>query len=225
MKTHYKVRSMLKIILVGIALTLVGCSSTVEKAKYAAWEKVGVHKRDILVDRIQDTAEAQEEAKQEFKSAYEELATLIKVDDKGLADKYKKVSAAYERSENSSEKLKDHIASVDRVAKNLFTEWEQELGQYTSESLRKNSATNLAKTKKRYAAIYKAMQDSYNTIPPVLNILRDNTLYLKHNLNANAISSMQGEVKSIKGKVNILIKEMEASITESQQFISQMQQP
>ncbi len=215
---------MFKILLLGIALTLAACSSTVEKVQYAAWEKVGVHKRDILVDRIQDTAEAQEEAKQEFKSAYEELATLIKVDDKGLADKYKKISAAFERSENSSENLKDHIASVDRVAKNLFAEWEQELGQYTSETLRKNSAENLAKTKKRYATIYKAMQGSYDTIPPVLNILRDNTLYLKHNLNANAISSMQGEVKSIKGKVNTLIKEMEASITESQQFISQMQQ-
>ncbi len=215
---------MFKILLLGIALTLAGCSSTVEKVQYAAWEKVGVHKRDILVDRIQDTAEAQEEAKQEFKSAYDELATLIKVDDQGLADKYKKISAAFARSEKSSENLKDHIASVDRVAKNLFTEWEQELGQYTSESLRKNSAANLAKTKQRYATIYKAMQDSYNTIPPVLNILRDNTLYLKHNLNANAISSMQGEVKSIKGKVNTLIKEMEASITESQQFISQMKQ-
>ncbi len=215
---------MFRIFLLAMTLSLVGCSSTIEKAQYAAWEKVGVHKRDILVDRIQDTAEAQEETKQEFKSAYEELATLIKVDDQALADKYQQVSEAYERSEKSSENLKNHIASVDRVAQNLFVEWEQELGQYTSDNLRQNSASNLAKTKTNYAAIYKAMQDSYKTIPPVLNILRDNTLYLKHNLNANAISSMQGEVKSIKGKVNTLIKEMESSITESQQFISQMKQ-
>lgn len=224
MNTTTRIRTLFKLILVGTAFTLAGCTSTVEKVQYAAWEKVGVHKRDILVDRIKDTAEAQEETKQEFKSAYEELATLIQVDDKGLADKYKKISTAYERSEESSESLKKHIASVDRVANNLFAEWEQELGQYTSESLRKSSAANLAKTKKRYAAIYKAMQDSYKTIPPVLNILRDNTLYLKHNLNANAISSIQGEVKSIKGKVNTLIKEMEASIAESQQFINQMKQ-
>jgi hypothetical protein len=213
--------TIIKSLILGLALTLTGCS-TVEKVQYAAWEKVGVHKRDILVDRIQDTAEAQEEAKQEFKSAYEELATLINVDDKGLDAKYKQVAAAYERSEDSSESLKDHIASVDSVANNLFAEWEQELTQYTSDNLRNNSAANLAKTKKRYATLYKAMQDSYSTIPPVLNVLRDNTLYLKHNLNANAISSMQGEVKSIRGKVDNLIKEMESSINESQQFIEQM---
>lgn len=214
---------LLKLITLCCILFVTACS-TVEKAQYAAWEKVGVHKRDILVDRIEDTAEAQESTKTAFKSAYEELATLIQIDDKGLEDQYKRIANAYERSEDSSEKLKNHIASVDKVANALFQEWEQELGQYTNTQLRQASAVNLSKTKQRYATLYKAMQDSYQTIPPVLNVLRDNMLYLKHNLNANAISSLQGEVESVRGKVDILIKEMESSITESQQFIEQMKQ-
>lgn len=214
-------RKLIKPIIFSLVLTLTGCS-TVEKVQYAAWEKVGVHKRDILVDRIQDTAVVQEETKQQFKSAYDELASLVNIDDKGLDAQYKRIAAAYERSEDRSENLNDHIASVDRVANNLFEEWEQELTQYTSAKLRQSSAENLNKTKKSYATLYKAMQDAYSTIPPVLNVLRDNTLYLKHNLNANAISSLQTEVKSIRGKVDTLIKEMESSISESQQFIEQM---
>lgn len=212
---------LLKLMIVTFAFTLTACG-TAEKAKYSALEKVGIHKRDILVDRIEDTAASQEETKQQFQSAYEELASIVQIDDKGLEAQYKRVEKAYKRSEASSEELKSHIASVDRVANALFEEWQQELDQYTNVKLRESSAANLNQTKQRYADIYKAMQDSYATIPPVLNVLRDNTLYLKHNLNANAISSLQTEVKSIRGKVDILIKEMESSITESQQFIQQM---
>lgn len=76
-------RKLIKPIILSLVLTLTGCS-TVEKVQYAAWEKVGVHKRDILVDRIQDTAVVQEETKQQFKSAYDELASLVNIDDKGL---------------------------------------------------------------------------------------------------------------------------------------------
>lgn len=214
-------QTVLRLMIVAFLLMLAGCG-TAEKAKYSALEKVGIHKRDILVDRIENTAATQEETKQQFQSAYEELASIVKIDDQGLAAQYKQVEKAYKRSEASSEKLKSHIASVDRVANALFEEWEAELDQYTNLKLRQSSAQNLKQTKQRYAAIYKAMQDSYDTVPPVLDVLRDNTLYLKHNLNANAINSLQTEVKAIRGKVDVLIKEMEASITESQQFIQQM---
>ncbi len=208
-------------ILLVLTLGLTACS-TVERAQYAAWEKVGVHKRDILVERIQDTAQVQEETKQQFKSAYDELASIVNVDHKGLEPQYKRVAEAYEKSEDSSERLKEHITSVNRVAIALFTEWQQELGQYTNTNLRKSSADNLALTKKQYAALYKAMKDAYKTIEPVLSVLRDNQLYLKHNLNANAINGLQTEVKSIEGKVQQLIKEMEGSIKQSQQFIRNM---
>ena len=59
--------------LAGILL-LTGC----ESAYYGAWEKVGVHKRDILVDRVEDAAEAQEDAKEEFKSALEKFSSVVR---------------------------------------------------------------------------------------------------------------------------------------------------
>jgi len=158
-------QNLTKAIMCAMLLALTSCG-TVEKAKYSAWEKVGVHKRDILVDRIEDTAAAQEETKQQFQSAYEELASIVNVDDKGLADQYKRIEKAYKRSEASSEELKGHIASVDRVANALFEEWQQELTQYTNQKLRQSSADNLSKTKQNYAVIYQAMQDSYKTIEP-----------------------------------------------------------
>lgn len=205
-----------------LALALSACG-TVQKAQYSALEKVGVHKRDILVDRIEDTSQTQEETKKQFQSAYKELASLVNVDDGGLEKKYKRMAKAVKASEDQAEELDDRIKSVNEVANALFKEWQQELGEYQSASLRRTSEANMNSTKQRYALIYKKMQTSQQRVEPVLKVLQDNTLYLKHNLNARAVSSLSGEVLVIEGKVATLIQQMEASINESKKFIAAMQ--
>ena len=44
---------------------------------YSAMEKVGVHKREILVDRVEATKESQQTSQQEFQTALERLTTLV----------------------------------------------------------------------------------------------------------------------------------------------------
>jgi len=84
-----------------LALLLSACG-TVQKAQYSALEKVGIHKRDILVDRIEKTSKTQQETKAQFQSAYEELASLINVDDDGLEKKYKRMAKAVNASEEAT---------------------------------------------------------------------------------------------------------------------------
>lgn len=206
---------------IALLLSLTACG-TVQKVQYSALEKVGIHKRDILVDRIESTTETQQETKKQFQSAYEELASLVKVDDDGIEKKYKKMAKAVEQSEDKAKELDERIASVDEVAKALFAEWSAELKEYQSASLRQASAKNLRTTEQRYAALYQKMQASQKRVAPVLRVLQDNTLYLKHNLNARAVNGISNEVLLIEGKVAELIKQMEASINESNQFVKSM---
>ena len=67
------------------------------------------------------------------------------------------------------------------------------------------------------------MKRAERKIDPVLNAFRDQVLYLKHNLNAQAIASLQSELVSIESDVARLIKEMDASIREANEFIATMQ--
>ena len=67
------------------------------------------------------------------------------------------------------------------------------------------------------------MRRAEGTLEPVLGVLRDNVLYLKHNLNARAINSMKGEVITIDNNVKNLISAMESSIKESNDFIAGME--
>lgn len=67
------------------------------------------------------------------------------------------------------------------------------------------------------------MKRAEQKIDPVLDAFRDQVLYLKHNLNAQAIASLQSELVSIESDVAKLIREMEASIREANSFISSME--
>ena len=57
---------------------------------------------------------------------------------------------------------------------------------------------------------------------PVLDLFRDQVLFLKHNLNARAIAALDTETAAIEAEVRKLIEEMNASIAEADAFISSM---
>ena len=68
----------------------------------------------------------------------------------------------------------------------------------------------------------KAMRKVESAMPPVLDSLQNNVLYLKHNLNAAAVGALQGELGTIKADVTRLIAEMNSAIKQSDAFIASM---
>ena len=206
------------LILVSALLLLGGCASV----QYSALEKVGVHKRDILVDRVEDAQEAQRDAKEEVTSAYEQFTLLVKVDGGNLERTYKKLNAAVEDTRDSVAEVDDRIAAIERVAADLFEEWRDELKQYSSDSLRRSSAQKLSDTQARYRTMLASRKTARARIDPVLHVFEDHVLFLKHNLNARAVSALKGEIGSIEGKVDRLIRDMEAAIAEADSFIKTM---
>jgi DNA repair exonuclease SbcCD ATPase subunit len=210
------------IIAVGIAaLTLSpwsGCRSTY----YAAMESFGVHKRDILVDRVEDARADQEEVKETFKTALERFSEVVKQPESDLRPKYDALSAELQRCESQASTLSDRIDSIETVSKDLFAEWEKELDQYKSDDLRRSSERQLQTTRTRYDELIEAMQRAEGKVEPVLASFRDHVLFLKHNLNAQAIASLQGELASLEDETASLISEMEAAIAEADAFIHDM---
>jgi hypothetical protein len=198
---------------------LLGCESTY----YKTMETMGYHKRDIMVDRVQDARDAQEEAKEQFESALEKFSSVLGFKGGDLEEKYEQLKAEYDASDTKAFAVRTRIAAVEDVAEDLFVEWEEELNQYTSSSLKRSSARKLRDTKKKYAQLIAAMKRAEKKIDPVLAAFQDQVLYLKHNLNAQAIASLQSELASIETDVARLIKEMEASIREADSFISSME--
>jgi ElaB/YqjD/DUF883 family membrane-anchored ribosome-binding protein len=139
-----------------------------------------------------------------------------------LETKYKQLNAEYERCQSGAQRVSNRIESVEDVAEALFEEWEAELAQYTSSDLRAASERQLDDTRDRYRQLIGAMKRAESKMQPVLAAFHDRVLFLKHNLNAQAIASLQGEVVSLEQDVAQLISDMEASIAEANAFIDSM---
>ncbi len=208
----------MRILVPFLVILLGGC----ESAYYGAWEKLGVEKRDLLVDRVEDAMDAQEDAKEEFKDALEQFEAVVGVPDSELKSVYGRLSDAFEDAEDRAGQVSSRIDSVEDVAEDLFDEWESEIDQISSANLRRQSASQLRSSRQNYAGLIRAMRKAESRMDPVLTSFRDHVLFLKHNLNAQAISSLRGELGGIESDVSRLIREMEQSIAEAQRFIDSM---
>ncbi|WP_165855971.1 DUF2959 domain-containing protein [Marinobacter sp. JSM 1782161] len=207
-------------VLVLLALVLVGgCSSMY----YDAMEQLGFEKRDILVDRVEEARDAQGEAQETFRSSLERFQSVVNTPDTDLKAKYEEIRDAYEDSEAVAADVRDRIDAVEDVSGALFEEWEDELDRYESASLRRSSERQLQETQQRYAQLIDRMHQAESRMDPVLEAFEDQVLFLKHNLNAQAIGSLESELGRIQQDVDALIQNMEAAIAESQSFIDSFQ--
>lgn len=207
-----------KLLIIVSLLSLTACQS----AYYSAWEKFGVEKRDILVDRVEDARDSQTDAQEQFASALEEFSVLINFDGGELESVYDALNDQYIESEAAAKEVSARIDKVESVAEALFSEWEEELNLYTNAKLKRDSQSQLRETQAKYKSMLRAMRKVESSMPPVLNALQNNVLYLKHNLNASAIGALQGEFAVIKSDVNKLLGEMNAAIAQSDTFIAAM---
>lgn len=197
-----------------------GCENTY----YAAMEKVGQHKRDILISRVENANEAQQEAQQEFQDALTHLASLIQFDGEDLNEQYQLSKSHFEASQSAADDVTKRINAVDKVAQALFDEWQEEIDLFQNPSLKYQSQQKLSQTQTKYKALIRSMRKAENRMAPILTALQDNTLFLKHNLNAKAIGAIQGEFTNIKRDIERLIADMNTAIKQSNQFIEQMKQ-
>jgi hypothetical protein len=208
----------LLVMLVGSALALPACDSLY----YKTMRKFGMEKRDILVKRVREAREAQQEGKEEFRSALDRFKSVVETEGSSLEDKYNDLNKQLERSEDRARKIHDKVKSVKDVASDLFKEWEKELGQYSDRALRAESERELKETRRRAQAVIVAMEKADKRVDPVLQPLRDRVLFLKHNLNASAIGALDRELVALRTNVDALVVDLESSIAEAETFIAQM---
>ena len=198
---------------------LVLATASCRSAYYGTLEAFGVHKRDVLVDRVEEGRDAQQEAKEQFASALEAFRSVEDFDGGDLEKVYDRLKSEFDASEKRVAAVAGRIDSIETVAADLFEEWEGELREIKSADLRTRSEETLEQTRERYSGLIAAMKRAEAKMEPVLDVFRDHVLFLKHNLNAQAIASLESSLGSIETEVGSLIRDMEASIAEADAFI------
>jgi ElaB/YqjD/DUF883 family membrane-anchored ribosome-binding protein len=180
---------------------------------------LGKEKRHLLINQVVNFSEEQEEAAVAFESVVERIKSEYSFDGGELENTYNKIKNDYEECEGRHSDLLARIKKVDSIGEDLFTEWADEISEISSANLRSQSQTSLKESQKNFDKLSKAMHKSATKIPPILTKLKDNMLFLKHNLNAKAVGSLGKEMQNIQQDIQVLIKDMKASISEAEEFI------
>jgi hypothetical protein len=203
-----------------LLLTLPGCT----QLYYKAQEKIGNEKRDILVDRIKKGREDQDKAKEQFKSTMEAFQAATGFKGGQTEEVYKKLKKEYDEAADKTKKVSDRIASIEQVSGDMFGEWDKELSGMSNADLRSKSNGLLKATRRRYTDLIRKMKTVESKAKPVLKAFEDQVLFIKHNLNAEAITSLKSNVVKMDADVQILIRDIETSTKEADAFIASLPQ-
>jgi hypothetical protein len=204
-----------RLFLLVLAVSLAACNTVY----YAAWEKLGYEKRDLLKSAVKKARGEQKEAGEQFQDALTQLKKLSQFNGGNLESAYNRFKGEYEDCEAQAARVRSQIREVDTVARDLFREWEAEIRQYENASLAADSRRKLADTRSRFEPLSRSLHSAEATMAPVLRQFHDQVLFLKHNLNAAAIGSLRGTADNIQGDIQRLLDQMNRSIAEADRFI------
>lgn len=186
---------------------------------YRTQESLGQHKRDLVVIRVEEASQSLQTTKEQFSDALERFKSVVHVESGTLEEKYRLLKQQFDFCSARSESVTFKIRAIEEVSGALFQEWDNELKDYTNRSLRAQSRQQLKLSKQHYVRLIKAMHKAEQKMQPILGAFRDQVLFLKHNLNANAIAALQHEFSVIALDISQLIQAMEKSISEANHFV------
>ncbi len=209
----------MKLLLILIAITLQGCS----QMYYSTWEMLGKQKRDLLRDNVENLADDQKEVHEEVADALTRLRSLYGSPNDKLVSVYDDLRSDYDDAKSKAEALHARVEKVDEIANDLFEEWNDEISKLRTPKYKADSRSKLNQTKDRYSKLHASMLKSERSLKPVLAALEEQVIYLKHNLNAQALGSIKNEVNAIESEIKTLSTSLQASIEQSKAFIGTLE--
>jgi Skp family chaperone for outer membrane proteins len=206
-----------------LATVALGCATT-RKAYYNAWEKFGYAKRERLVDNVKAARQEQVDAKKEFASALDQFKSIANFQGGNLEAVYNKLNKEYERCDSEAGQVRSKVQSVKNVAAALFDEWKGEIGEIKGDpTLQRKSQELYDRTQQSYGELITRMDAAAASMDPVLTKFHNRVLFIKANLNAQAIASLKDTELELGSDIDRLIKEMNASIQEADDFIRELE--
>ena len=186
---------------------------------YGAKESFGIHKRELVVCRVEAACDSLQETKLQFETALDKFQNFTQSGGGTLDQRYRILKHQFELSQTRAYSVHEKIVAIEEISEALFSEWMDELQQYNNRSYRSQSRQQLKTARQHYGRLIKAMHRAEAKILPVLAAFKDQVLFLKHNLNAQAIAALQHELIEISLDISQLILAMENSIEEANHFV------
>ena len=182
------------IVAVLVLASLPGCSYVNNLIK----GKSGPADVDDLVASVEKVNKELDRSKASMLSAVQGLQAITAPDFQGDAAKaHKDLVKIVETSEDQAEELRDSIEEMQAAAIPVFDQWTKDLEAYSNPEMRQRSQARLAAARERYDAVVAAVEPLLVEYESINQSLRDHVLFLKHDMNPAALTTIQDDVRSV----------------------------
>ncbi|RBP48571.1 DUF2959 family protein [Arenicella xantha] len=175
--------------------------------------------RDVLISRIEQASAAQQDTAEEFRTALDKFKSVTAFNGGDLEKQFNTLNDAFKNSEAAAQDVSARVETVVTATNRLLSEWRDELNDYHDPQFKQKAQQQFDQTRRQSEQLIAAMRATQAKTEPVLGAFRDQVLFIKHNLNMQAIGSLKQESATIETDVDLLIKEMEASVAQAETFV------
>ena len=207
------------IIIISLILFMSSCQTT-SYYKTKGW--FGAEKRELFVDSVEGVRNSLQDNIDVFKKATAGINVVINVKKEKMEEQHEHLKNDYENCESEAGDIRSRIDTMEAISGDFFDQWMEEMELYNNESFRNASRTKYNKVRKRYTKLVQNLREVEVKLEPALNGFRDQVLFLKHNINAQSVASLEDELVTVEAEIDALIRELQGAIKESTAFISSM---
>jgi len=179
------------LITLGALTALTACSSLSRTS-------VGLRRVDDLVERIEAVHVECELSKATMREALTALKVIAVPDFEGdIVEAFAEYTRAIDASQKQASALKAAATPMRRSAEPFFAQWESNMGNFASPTMRERSRERMLASRARYDAIVDSLEPVQSTYDVFNLTLSDIALFLEHDFNTGSILGIAGEVRSL----------------------------
>ena len=206
-------------IIISLVLLISSCQTT-SYYKTKGW--FGAEKRELLVDSVEGVRNSLQENVKVFKTAITGINVVINVKDEKMEERHEQLKNDYGNCEAEAGNVRSRIDTMETISGDFFDQWMEEMQLYSNESFRNASRDKYNKVRKKYTKLVQNLRKVEVKLEPALNGFRDQVLFLKHNINAQSVASLEDELVTVEAEIDALIRNLVEAIKEADDFISSM---
>lgn len=179
----------------------------------------GIKRTDRLIKKAEDLVKQVVSARGEIEKTLDSYNAIFKDDMKNVRNAYKDVEGGMDKSEKQRAEVRKKLDEMKIEADAYFAGWSESLQEFDSENLRKRSESRMAETRSHFEKVLAAAGEARDAYEPFMTNLKDQWLYLGHDLNAEGIASLKPDAEELNGKAEKLFDKIDQGMDKANEYI------
>lgn len=171
---------------------------------------------------VEGTVKAIGESRAQLQKTVATYNSITEMTAKDLKGAYKDLNKDVADSEKKVAEGRPKVDEMNTEADGYFAAWKASAAAISNPDLRKRSEERLADAQARFAKIAAAGKDARQSFDTLMKDVKDQSTFLGHDLNANAIATLKPDAAKFNGRANTVFAQVDGVTKMFEEYVASM---